>query len=174
MRFERTELEEVILVHQEPRYDERGFFSRIYCELEFEQAGLNFSPTQMNRSLSSKKFTLRGMHYQINESAEEKYIRVLSGSIYDVAIDIRQSSNTYLKHVGILLTSDKPCGLFIPKGFAHGMLTMSENTEIEYLVSSSFSATNERGLRWNDPSLNINWPAEPDCISEKDFNWPLL
>ena len=174
MRFERTDLEEVLLVHQEPRYDERGFFSRAYCEVEFKQAGLDFSPKQMNRSFSTKKFTLRGMHYQINESAEEKYIRVLSGSIWDVAVDVRPFSPSYLKYVGIELTAEKYCGLFIPKGFAHGMLTMSENTEIEYLVSSNYSAIHERGLRWNDPAININWPAVPVCVSEKDLTWALL
>jgi dTDP-4-dehydrorhamnose 3,5-epimerase len=171
VRFEPTHLTEVLIVHQEIRSDERGFFSRIYCESEFQASGINFSPKQLNRSFSSQKFTLRGMHYQINESAEAKYIRVLSGSIWDVAVDVRPESNTYLKSIGIELTCETNSGIFIPEGFAHGMLTTSENTEIEYLVSAPYSPENERGLRFDDPSLNIEWPAIPQCISEKDSKW---
>ena len=174
MRFEPTNISEVLIIRQEIKSDDRGFFSRIYCENEFQAAGINFSPKQLNRSFSSQKFTLRGMHYQIEESAEAKYIRVLSGSIWDVAVDVRPESDTYLKSVGLELTSETPYGIFIPEGFAHGMLTTSTNTEIEYLVSAAYSPKHERGLRFDDPSLNINWPADPECISEKDSKWEWL
>jgi dTDP-4-dehydrorhamnose 3,5-epimerase len=174
MRFEQTKLKEVLIVHQEVMSDNRGFFSRVYCEQTFNKTGLNFTAKQINRSLSLNKFTLRGLHYQINDSAEEKFIRVIKGSIWDVAVDVRPESPTYLRYVGVNLDAVSSHGIFIPKGFAHGMLTMSDDTEIEYIVSSSYSPANERGLRWNDPSLGITWPQEPKYMSEKDSTWKFL
>lgn len=171
MKFQSTQLTEVFIVEEEPRGDERGFFSRVYCEEEFRDAGLHFSPIQMNRSLSINPLTLRGMHYQINNSAEDKYVRAVRGSIFDVALDIRPHSKTYLNWVGVRLTSDNNLGLFIPKGFAHGMLTLEPNTLIEYLVSAPFSSTDERGIRWDDPKIKIEWPQKPSVISKKDLEW---
>jgi len=171
MIFNKTHLSEVFIVEEEPRGDERGFFSRVYCHEEFSAAGLEFSPAQINRSLSTEAFTLRGMHFQINRSAEDKFVRAISGSIFDVALDIRSESPTYLQWVSVKLTCQNNLGLFIPKGFAHGMMTLEPNTQIEYLVSTPFNAEDERGIRWDDPAVNIKWPEIPTVISMKDASW---
>lgn len=174
MKFSDTQLTGVMLVSQVLRSDERGFFSRIFCEEEFQEAGIPFKVVQANRSYSTTKLTLRGLHFQKNESAEDKFIRVVHGSIWDVAVDVRPNSQSYLKYIGIELCSEKPEGIYIPKGFAHGFITLKPDTEVEYLVSSPYSPSNECGLRWDDPKIQINWPGIPNQISEKDATWPLL
>ncbi len=169
MKFQETSLKDVYLIELEKRGDDRGFFARSFCVDEFEEMGLETRFLQQNVSRSILKSTLRGMHYQIGESAEVKYIRCQSGSILDVIIDIRKESPTFMNHEAFELSHKNTKSLYIPKGFAHGFITLEENTEVSYLVSSKYNGDKERGIRWNDPLFNISWPVTNPVLSEKDI-----
>ena len=129
---------------------------------------------QVNRSISIPKGTLRGLHYQVGDFAEAKFVRVLSGEIFDVAVDVRKNSETYLQWEGVFLDSRTKKGFYLSPGFAHGILTLKEKTEIEYFVSKPYNKDFERGLLWNDKKIGINWPMNPILISEKDQAWEKL
>ncbi|MBS3943900.1 MAG: dTDP-4-dehydrorhamnose 3,5-epimerase, partial [Melioribacter sp.] len=156
----------------EKRGDDRGFFARAFCIKEFEMNGLCHNIVQINNSLSKDAGTLRGMHYQLAPKSEDKIVRCISGRLYDVIIDLRPESKTFKNWFGVELSAENRLSLYVPKGFAHGFITLEENTEAFYLVTEFYSPENERGIRYNDPEFNIKWPIEPKVISDKDLNHP--
>lgn len=172
MIFNETSLADAFLIELEKRGDDRGFFARSFCSSEFANHGLESSFIQQNISRSAEIGTLRGMHYQIGQSAETKYIRCQKGSILDIIIDLRKDSVSYLQHEAFELNELNSMALYVPKGFAHGFITLEENTEVSYLVSSSYDSKNERGIRWNDQIFNINWPDIKIKLSDKDCAHP--
>lgn len=160
------------IVDLERSEDERGLFARSWCQREFEARGLNPRLVQCSLSFNKKKGTLRGMHYQIAPHEEAELIWCTMGSVYDVIVDLRQGSPTYARHVGVVLSSDNRRMVSIPEGFAHGFLTLEDDTEIFYQMSEFFSPEHARGFRWNDPLFNIRWPEEPEVISMRDQKYP--
>lgn len=154
--------------------DDRGFFARAFCRQEFIEAGLEPAVEQCNISYNHHKGTLRGFHYQLPPHEEAKTIRCLRGAIYDVIVDLRPDSPTYLQHFGAELNEDNRLAMHIPKGFAHAYLTLVDGTETLYQVSTPYTPGAERGLRWDDPALGIEWPIPVEHISAKDASWPLL
>jgi dTDP-4-dehydrorhamnose 3,5-epimerase len=172
MKFTATPLQGAFVIELEKRGDDRGFFARVFCEREYQQHGLNHDIVQINTSLSKIKGTLRGMHYQLAPKAEDKIIRCLRGTLFDVIVDLRPESPTFLKHFAIELTGENRTMLYVPKGFAHGFITLEPDTEAFYLVTEYYAPDRERGLRYNDPKLGIPWPLEPVVISDKDKAHP--
>jgi len=172
MIFKETKLKGAYLIEIEKNEDERGFFARSYCFREFEEHDLNPRVLQCNISFNAKKGTLRGMHYQASPYEEAKLVRCNSGGIYDVIIDLRRDSTTYLKHYGVRLDSENGLMLFIPEGFAHGFLTLEDNTEVFYQMSEFYAPECARGYRWNDPTFGIHWPVEVEVISDRDRSYP--
>lgn len=172
MKFTETPLRGAYVINLEPRGDDRGWFARLFCQREFQQHNLCSSIVQANNSFSKHKGTLRGMHYQLPPKAEDKIVRCLRGALLDVIVDLRPGSPTFLQHFSIELSAENRTMLFVPKGFAHGFLTLSDDTEAFYLVTEFYSPQHERGLRYNDPRLAIRWPFEPVVISDKDRNHP--
>jgi dTDP-4-dehydrorhamnose 3,5-epimerase len=172
MKFTETALKGAFLLELERRGDDRGWFARYFCQQEYERHGLCHNIVQANNSFSKHKGTLRGMHYQIAPKAEDKIVRCLSGALLDVIVDLRPDSGTFLKHIAVELTAENRTMLFVPKGFAHGFLTLADNTEALYLVTEVYSPQHERGLRYNDPKLGIRWPFEPTVVSDKDSKHP--
>lgn len=172
MKFIETPLKGCFVIELEKREDERGFFARAFCTKEFGEHGLDSAIVQINNSLSVDKGTLRGMHYQLAPKAETKMVRCIKGSLFDVAVDLRKDSPTFLKWFGTELSAENRKMLFVPKGFAHGFLTLEANTEAFYLVTECYSPEHERGIRYNDPRINIQWAGEPKVVSEKDLKHP--
>jgi dTDP-4-dehydrorhamnose 3,5-epimerase len=148
--------------------DERGFFARSWCSEEFSSKGLDTRLVQCNVSFNKKKGTLRGLHYQLPPHAETKLVRCTRGALYDVIVDLRSDSPTFLKWFGVELTSENHRMLYIPQRFAHGFQTLEDATEIFYQMSEFYAPKAARGLRWNDPRLEIAWPEGNPTISEKD------
>jgi len=172
MLFRETVLKGAYVVEPERIVDERGFFSRTWCRSEFEAHGLNPNLVQCNVSYNVKKGTLRGMHYQVVPRAETKLIRCTAGAIYDVIVDLRPGSGTFKRWTGVELNADNRCMLYIPEGFAHGFLTLSDNAEVFYQMSEYYSAEHARSVRWNDPAFGIQWPGEVLVISDRDRSYP--
>ena len=163
-----------VVVDLELLQDDRGFFARTFCRDQFEAQGLNIEFVQSNISFNPKAFTLRGMHYQRCPAAEAKLVRCTRGIIYDVAVDVRPNSPTYLKWMGLELSADNRRALYVPEGFAHGYLTLTDDSEVFYQVSEFYTPQFEQGIRYNDPAIGILWPRDPKLISDKDANHPLL
>lgn len=174
MQFIETKLKGAFLINLNERVDQRGFFARTFCVNEFIEHGLKPTVAQCNLSFNYKKGTLRGMHYQTPPATETKLIRCTQGAIYDVIIDMRPNSPTYLSHIGVELTADNRLALYVPEMFAHGYQTLTSDTEVVYQVSEFYTPGYERGLRYNDPLLKIKWPLPVSEMSEKDATWPLL
>lgn len=174
MIFEKTALPGVLRVIQTPHRDARGFFSRLYCPDEFAKAGIAFNPTQVNLSRNTTKHTLRGLHWQDAPHAEAKFIRITRGRVFEVVVDIRPDSATRYQHLTLELDAETGDGLFIPEGFAHGFLTLEDETDMLYQMGRMFEPGHARGLRWDDPALRIQWPHAPALINEADRNWPLI
>lgn len=172
MKFHNTPLHGARLIELERRGDDRGFFARFFCEKEFAEAGLVDRFVQVNNSLTGKAGTLRGLHYQLAPAAEVKVVRCIQGALYDAIVDLRPDSPTFGKSFGAELNSENRLMMYVPRGFAHAILTLRDDTEALYLVSNFYSPENERGLRWNDPRFNIEWPITPREVSEKDGKWP--
>jgi dTDP-4-dehydrorhamnose 3,5-epimerase len=172
MIFTETPLAGAYLIDLEKRCDERGFFARAFCVREFAKLGLTSSMVQANDSLSSQKGTLRGMHYQIAPRAETKLVRCLRGALHDMILDLRPGLPTFGQSFGADLTADNHRMMYVPKGFAHGFITLADNTEAYYLVDEFYSPENERGIRWNDSRFSIQWPIQPVVISKKDETFP--
>lgn len=172
MKFIPTHLDGAYVVELEPRSDERGSFNRMFCAREFVEAGLEPTIAQGNLSVNPFRGTLRGMHYQLPPAAETKYVRCVRGAIYDAIVDLRAESPTYLQSFGIELSADNRLGLFIPALCGHGLLTLADDTEVSYLVSAFYAPGLERGIRYDDPVLGIEWPAPVQVISDKDAAWP--
>ena len=172
MNFQETKLKGAFVINLDKHSDERGFFARSFCKNEFDKLGLNHDIVQINNSLSKRKGTLRGMHYQLFPKQEDKIIRCINGSIYDVIVDMRKDSDTFLKWFGIELSQVNRKALYVPKGFAHGYITLFDNSELFYLSTEYYFPDLERGIRWDDPMINIKWPVSIDEISQKDSNHP--
>lgn len=170
MKFTPTKIKGVYIIELSPHKDERGYFSRSFCANEFQKQGLDFNMVQSNISYSKKKYTLRGMHFQKNGHEEAKLIRCIKGRILDTVIDLRPKSKSFCQHVSIELSENELKLIYVPKFFAHGFITLEENTEVLYQVSAFYSKENESGIRWNDPIFNINWPTENPILSYKDAN----
>ena len=174
MKFLETPLSGLYVVELETLNDERGFFARSFCVREFEALGLDSTVAQCNISFNTKVGTLRGLHFQAPPHEEAKLIRCTRGAIYDVAVDIRPDSRTYLNWHAVEITQDNRRMMFIPRGFAHGFQTLVDNSEVFYLMSEFYHPECARGLRWNDPVLAITWPLENPIVSDKDRIYPLL
>lgn len=172
MIFRPTSLSDAHVIEIEPHGDERGFFARLFCQREFAAAGFDDKIVQINNSLSAKRGTLRGMHYQLPPAAEVKIVRCIRGALYDVIMDLRRRSPTFGQWFGTELTAENRTMMYVPRGFAHGFLTLAPNTEVIYLVGEFYSPENERGLRFDDRHFNISWPFAPSELSEKDRSWP--
>jgi len=174
MIFTETPLKGAYVINIEKHVDERGFFARAWCKNEFKKKGLSTNLAQFSISFNKNKGTLRGMHLQISPNEEIKIVRCTTGSLYDVIIDLRKESPTYLSYFGIELTAENRTMLYVPKGFAHGFITLNDNTEIFYLISEFYVPQSARSFIWNDPSFGIKWPITPTTISDKDKNNPLF
>lgn len=172
MRFVETEISGVFDVAADPRRDERGFFARIFCPQEFADAGIDFVSTQINLSRNDRAFTLRGMHWQDPPYAEAKLVRVTAGAVHDVVVDLRPDSATFRRWIARRLDVANAAALFIPEGCAHGFLTLEPATDVLYQMSRPYVAGQARGMRWDDPAIGIDWPAQPQVIGEADRMWP--
>jgi dTDP-4-dehydrorhamnose 3,5-epimerase len=172
MIFKETELPGAFIVELEAHSDERGFFARTWCAREFAEHGLAPDLAQANVSFNRRAGTLRGMHWQAAPHAEDKLVRVTAGAVWDVAIDLRPSSPTYTSYVGVRLDATNRTALWVPKGFAHGFLTLEDDTEVVYQMSQFYVPEAARGLRWDDPAFAVQWPAEVRVISERDATYP--
>lgn len=172
MRFTKTKLPGVVLIDLKTIEDERGFFARYFCKREYAEQGLDNEIVQINNSFNLKRGTLRGMHYQSAPCGEVKVVRCIAGALYDVVIDLRRGSPTYLQWLGVELTAKNRTMLYVPKGFGHGFMTTADNTEALYLVTEYYTPGHEGGIRWDDPRFAIRWPFPPQVVSEKDGSWP--
>lgn len=172
MNFTETPLKGAYLIDLEKRGDDRGFFARVFCKNEFRDHGLVTGFVQVNNSLSADNGTLRGVHYQLPPRAETKVVRCIRGAFWDVILDLRENSPTFGRWFGAELSAENRRMMYVPKGFAHGLITLAEDAEAFYFVDEFYAPQHERGIRWNDPKFNIQWPIEPAVISEKDRNHP--
>ena len=172
MIFTETVLKGAYIIEIKKLEDERGFFGRSFCRREMEEHGLKADIVQANTSVSLKKGTLRGMHFQVEPHQEAKLIRCVRGSIYDVIIDLRPESPTFKKWFGVELSADNYKMFYIPENFAHGFMSLTDNVEVYYNVTAFYTPGAEKGIRWNDKAFNIEWPFEPLVISDKDRGHP--
>lgn len=169
--FNETKLKGAFLIELEKFEDLRGFFARSWDKKEFEKKGLNSNVVQCSISYSKKKGALRGLHYQIAPYEETKLVRCTKGKIFDVIVDLRQDSNTFKKWMGFELSAESYKMVYIPEGFAHGFQTLDNDSEIFYQISQYYMPEYYRGVKWDDPAFNINWPLEISVISEKDSSY---
>ncbi|MEH6630918.1 MAG: dTDP-4-dehydrorhamnose 3,5-epimerase [Halopseudomonas aestusnigri] len=172
MIFHKTEIEGLFLTELEPFSDERGFFARAFCEKLFAEKGATFSINQINLSGNISKGTLRGLHYQTEPKSDPKVVRCIRGAVWDVVVDLRKGSPSYLKWFGAELSADNRKAFVVPGGCAHGFLTLKDDSELLYLMGEEFVPELAGGHRWNDPAFGINWPTEPKIITDRDANYP--
>jgi dTDP-4-dehydrorhamnose 3,5-epimerase len=174
MIFHATELRDAFLIEVELKGDERGSFARTMCRSDFEAHGLVGDYVQQNMSVSARRGTIRGLHFQRAPDTEAKLVRCVRGAIVDVIIDLRRSSPTFLRHQMFELSDAGRTQLYVPPGLAHGFQTLTDDVEISYLVSAAYTPRSEGGIRYDDPLLAIAWPLPASAISAKDAAWPLL
>lgn len=174
MRFVPTPLDGAYEIELDAFEDERGSFARAFCVREFAEMGLEARCVQVNLSANRRRGTLRGLHYQLPPATETKLIRCVRGALFDVIVDLRPGSPTYLRHHGVELSAESGRGLFVPGMFGHGFQTLVDDTQALYQVSEFYTPEVERGLRFDDPALGIGWPLPVTAISDKDASWPLL
>ena len=172
MKFRNLDIEGVYEINLEPNEDSRGFFSRVFCKEQMISNGINNEVYHINNSYNKYSGTVRGMHFQINNFAETKILRCISGSVVNMIVDLRKDSHTYCKYISIKLDSKKRNMSYVPKGFANGIQTLEDNSELIYFASAPYNPKFERGIRWDDPSINIKWPLDITNISEKDKSHP--
>ena len=172
MIFTKTDLQDAWLLDLDRRTDDRGYFARAYCAAEFEEHGLKSTFVQANTAFNRHRGTMRGLHYQRPPHAEAKLMRCLRGAIYDVIVDLRPDSPTYKRWGGFELTQDNARQLYVPEGFAHGYLTLRDDTEVTYMVTAAYAPQAEGGVRYDDPSFGIVLPETVRVISPKDSEWP--
>ena len=172
MKFIPTPLRGSYIVEIETIGDSRGYFARQFCQKEFEEAGLVGEFVQVNTSFSAKQGTLRGMHYQISPEEETKLVRCLRGGAWDCILDLRQDSETFGQWFGTEINNRNLKMMYVPKGFAHGFITLEPDTELLYFMDSFYRPELQRGVRWDDPNFAIQWPAEPKTISDRDRRHP--
>ena len=172
MIFRETTLKGAFVIEMEKFEDQRGFFARAWSRKEVEANGLISRVAEINISFSKRRGTLRGMHYQVAPYEQVKLVRCTAGAIYDVIIDMRLDSPTYRKWTGVELTAENYRMLYVPEQFAHGFQTLEDDTEVTYQVSQFYSPESERGVRYDDPVFQVEWPRPVEVISEKDIAWP--
>jgi dTDP-4-dehydrorhamnose 3,5-epimerase len=174
MSIIKTELEGVLIVEPQVFGDSRGWFCETYSKSKLNECGLDIDFIQDNHSFSANKGTLRGLHFQNNPKAQTKLVRCTKGSILDVAVDIRKGSPTYLKWVGVELSAENKKQLLVPKGFAHGFLTLTDDVEVQYKVDEYYSPENDRSIKFDDPAIGVDWNIETPILSDKDKKAPLV
>ena len=174
MEFLKTKFENAFLINFTSHTDERGSFFRFYCQNEFKENSININWIQMNHSINKEKGTIRGLHFQVEPYSEIKLVRCIKGSVFDVIVDLRKDSDTYLQWQSFELSSKNCNAILIPKGFAHGFQTLEKNSELIYLHSEYYNKEYERGIYFNDKSLNIKWPIKKIIISSKDTSHPKI
>jgi dTDP-4-dehydrorhamnose 3,5-epimerase len=174
MLFTETPLAGAWIVELDLKEDDRGFFARSFCQREFDEHGIASDVKQANISLSKAAGTVRGMHFQYPPADENKFIRCISGALLDVIVDLRPESPTFLQHTAVELSAANRRAFVVPPRFAHGFITLADDTEVMYLVSAFYTPAEEGGLRFDDPALGINWPRQMSVISDKDASWPVL
>ncbi|MCX2980944.1 dTDP-4-dehydrorhamnose 3,5-epimerase [Halieaceae bacterium IMCC14734] len=172
MKFVPTQLEGAFVVEPEPQSDERGFFARLYCRQEFERQGVNEPMVQSSLSHNALPGTLRGMHFQLLPSREAKLVRCQQGRMFDVIVDLRPSSSTFMQHVGVELDSRSHNALYVPAGFAHGFQTLESNTDVLYMMTEYYAPQLSAGARFNDPAFGIDWPLPVSVIATRDREYP--
>ena len=172
MLYTKMKIEGAFVIDISPIGDSRGFFSRVFCQKEFVDHGLDPRVMQINNSFNKDKGTLRGLHYQLPPFQETKLVRVVRGALWDVIVDLRQDSPTFGQWDAVTLTAEKRNMIMVPRGCAHGIITLEDDTEMLYFVSEHYAPQHERGLKWDDPKFNIAWPIDPVMISEKDQKNP--
>ena len=172
MTFHETKLPGVFEIHLELKGDDRGFFARSWCQREFEQHGLNSVTVQCSVAFNEKKGTLRGLHHQAAPHPESKLVRCTQGAIYDVVVDLRLGSATFKKWIGVVLSAANRHMIYVPEGCGHGLLTLEDRTEVFYQMSEFYYSELSRGVRWNDPAFQIDWPAQPVVMSDRDRTYP--
>jgi dTDP-4-dehydrorhamnose 3,5-epimerase len=172
MRFTETKVAGAFLIEPEPIADERGFFARTWCREEFADHGLVPDLAQANISFNHRQGTLRGLHYQAAPHAEAKLVRSTRGAIWDLALDLRRDSPTYLAWFGAELSDENRAMLYVPEGCAHGFLTLTDDAEVAYQMSAPYAPEAARGVRFDDPAFGIEWPGEVVVINERDRTYP--
>ena len=172
MTFKETKLQGAFIIEPEMLIDERGAFARTFCRKDFESHGLNGSISQCSISLNTRKYTLRGMHYQKKPCAEAKLVRCSRGVIYDVIVDLRYDSPTFKQWTSVEISAENRKMVYVPVDFAHGFQTLADDTEVIYQMSEFYSPSHAGGFRWNDPSFKIKWPSDNFVISSKDQTYP--
>lgn len=173
MQFQPLELAGAYVIALDPIADDRGFFARAWCKEEFEQRGLNGNLLQTNIGFSSRRGTLRGLHYQRAPYAECKLVRCTRGAVFDCIADLRPDSPTFRRWFGLELSAENRLQLYVPEGFAHGYQALTDNCEVCYQTTQVFHAPSAAGVRYDDPALGVRWPEPVTVISEKDRCWPL-
>ena len=174
MKIIRTDIEEVLIIEPDVHGDNRGWFMETYSKTKFSEMGIDIDFVQDNHSLSAQKGTLRGLHFQLEPKAQTKLIRCTKGRILDVAVDVREGSPTYRNWVSVELSEENKRQLLIPKGFAHGFLTLTDDVEVQYKVDEYYSAQCDRSIRFDDPKIGIDWGISEPILSKKDISAPLL
>jgi dTDP-4-dehydrorhamnose 3,5-epimerase len=174
MKFTETPLKGAFVVEHEPRADDRGYFARAYCREELAAIGADYEFVQANMSGNAKAGTLRGLHYQDERAPEAKLLRCINGAVYDVIVDMRQGSQTYLQWFGVELTAENRKAILVPPLFAHAYLSLTDGAEVFYQTSHVYAPDAERGVRYDDPKLGITWPHPIVDVSDKDKLWPDL
>jgi dTDP-4-dehydrorhamnose 3,5-epimerase len=174
MIFEELSLEGAYIIEPEPETDERGFFARTFCRREFSSHGLNCRVVQCSISYNQVRGTIRGMHYQAAPFMETKLLNCIKGSLYDVIVDLRPQSITYMKWEAVILTGENRRILYVPEGFAHGYQTLAHSSEVYYQISEYYNPDSQRGIKWDDPVLAIPWPINNPIVSLRDQAWPYL
>ncbi len=169
-----TALKGVYIVEPQVFGDARGWFMESWSKMKFDAAGLNYDFVQDNQSYSVQKGTLRGLHYQLNPMAQAKLVRCTRGTLLDVAVDIRKNSPQFGKWVSVILSAENKRQLMIPRGFAHGFITLTDDVEIQYKADNYYAPHCEGNIRWDDPQIGIDWTIKPTILADKDANAPLL
>lgn len=166
-----TPIKDLVVVEMQRHTDERGWFARAYDAAPFAAAGMDWTVVQANMSFNERKGTLRGLHYQAEPAAEPKFIRCIRGRVFDVAVDLRESSPTYCQWFAVHLSADEGNAVYVPPGCAHGFLTLEDATELFYFVGAPYAPELSRGVRWDDPAFGIEWPFAPTVISPRDRDY---
>jgi dTDP-4-dehydrorhamnose reductase/dTDP-4-dehydrorhamnose 3,5-epimerase len=174
MNILKTDIKDLIVIEPKIFGDHRGWFTETYSKEKFKEFGVDIDFVQDNHSFSAQKGTLRGLHFQLNPKAQTKLVRCTKGKILDVAVDLREGSPTYKKWIAVELTEENKKQLLVPKGFAHGFLTLTEDVEVQYKVDEYYSPENDRSIRFDDPEIGVVWGVDSPVLSGKDLNAPLL
>lgn len=174
MKATETELKGVFVLEPQVFGDARGWFMESWSQRKMHDAGIDVQFVQDNQSVSAQKGTLRGLHYQLNPMCQAKLLRCTRGKIFDVAVDIRKGSPQYGKWVGVELSAENKKQLFIPRGFAHGFITLTDDVEVQYKADNYYAPECDGNIRWDDPDIGVEWPLKPVILSEKDSKAPLL